>query len=231
MGTSTHIKPLLLILSLFLASSVTAQVQATSIPLILPGGLAYDTVGNLYFAETGNHLVRRVTPAGIITTVAGNGVQGLAGDGGAATAAELDSPTSVALDPAGDLFIADAHNHRIRRVDASTGIIATFAGGTAQLDLPSALAFDAAQNLYVADQRRHVVQRIDHASGAITTVAGNGTEGYSGDQGPATQAAIDSPSGLALDAASIPSPASSPPSLGLANPASRATPPQRQAQP
>ncbi len=188
----------LLIFSLLLAISAAAQTQATTVPLILPGGLAYDTSGNLYFAETGNHVVRRVTPAGIITTVAGTGTQGFAGDGGAATSALLDSPSSVALDAAGDLFIADAHNHRIRRVDAVSGIITTFA---AQLDLPAALAIDAAQNLYFADQRRHVVQRIDHASGAMTTVAGTGTQGYAGDLGPATLAAIDSPSGLALDAA------------------------------
>jgi sugar lactone lactonase YvrE len=194
--------PFLLLCCLLLAGSAAAQTQATTVPLILPGGLAYDTVGNLYFAETGNHIVRRVTPAGIITTVAGTGVQGFAGDGGAATLALLDSPSSVALDAAGDLFLADAHNHRIRRVDAVTSIITTFAGTgiAAELDLPSALAFDAAQNLYFADQRRHVVRRIDHASGAITTVAGNGTQAYSGDLGPATQAAIDSPSGLALDA-------------------------------
>ena len=217
MGMPSRTNPFLIFLSLLLAAHATAQPQpplATSVPLILPGGLAYDTAGKLYFAETGNNVVRRVDLAGYITTVAGTGVQGFAGDGAAATAALLDSPSSVALDSGGDLFIADAHNHRIRRVDAVSGLITTFAGtgvagmsanGTlasiAQLDLPAALAFDAAQNLYFADQRRHVVRRIDHSSGAVTTVAGSGVQGYSGDKGSALLAAIDSPSGLALDAA------------------------------
>jgi sugar lactone lactonase YvrE len=203
-----------LLLSL-LTPLLRAQTQtiATTVPLILPGGLAYDAAGNLYFAETGNHVVRRVTPAGILTTVAGTGVQGFAGDGAAATAALLDSPSSVALDAAGDLFIADAHNHRIRRVDAISGIITTFAGtgatgaspngtpaASALLDMPSAMAFDPSQNLIVADQHTHVLYRIDHLSGAISTIAGNGTQGYDGDLGPATLASIDSPTGIAVDA-------------------------------
>ncbi len=190
------------------------QTQATAVPLILPGGLAYDASGNLYFAETANHIVRRVSTAGTLTTLAGTGVQGFAGDGGPATAAMLDSPSSVAIDASGNVFVADAHNHRIRRVDAVSGVITTFAGtgvvgtsanGTvaaaAQLDLPSALAFDRAQNLYFADARTHVVRRIDRATTAIATVAGNGRQGYSGDLGLATLAAIDSPSGIALDSA------------------------------
>jgi sugar lactone lactonase YvrE len=197
-------------------ASVPAQqpTQATTVPLLLPGGLAYDGAGNLYFAETANHVIRRVSSTGVLSTVAGNTVQGFFGDGGPATSAELDSPSSVALDSAGDLFIADAHNHRIRRVDAATGVITTFAGtgvsglspnGTAaaktQLDLPQALAFDAQQNLYFADARTHVVRRIDHATGVVTTVAGNGTQGFSGDGGAAIQAEIDSPSGIAIDSA------------------------------
>ncbi len=197
-----------------LATSARAQTQATTLPLMLPSATAFDAAGNLYFAETGNHVVRKVTSAGIITTVAGNGVQGFAGDGGLATSAELDSPAGLALDAAGDLYIADSHNQRVREVNAATGIIATIAGTgaagfsgdggmatAARLDLPTALALDTAGNLYVADTNNHRVRRIAAATGAITTVAGNGVEAFTGDNGPATSASIDSPNGLALDAA------------------------------
>ncbi len=196
-----------------LAASARAQTQATTLPLMLPSATAFDAAGNLYYAETGNHVVRKVTSAGIITTVAGNGVQGFAGDGGLATAAELDSPAGLALDSSGDLFIADSHNHRVREVSAATGIIATIAGTgapgfsgdggmatAATLDLPTALTLDASGNLYVADSNNHRVRRIAAATGAITTVAGNGVEAFAGDNGPATAASIDSPNGLALDA-------------------------------
>jgi sugar lactone lactonase YvrE len=197
-----------------LTTSTRAQTQATTLPLLLPSAAAFDTQGNLYFAETGNHVVRKVTPSGVITTVAGNGVQGFAGDNGLATAAELDSPAGVAVDSAGDIFIADSNNQRVREVAAATGIIATIAGtgvagfggdgGTAtaaRLDLPTAMALDAAGNLYIADTVNHRVRRITVATGAITSVAGNGVEGYAGDGGLATAANLDLPNGLAVDVA------------------------------
>ena len=102
--------------------------QATTVPLMLPSGLAYDSAGNLFFAETSRHVLRKVTPAGVLTTVAGTGVQGFGGDGGPAVAALVDSPGAVALDAGGNVFFADVHNHRIRRVDVSSGIITTVAG-------------------------------------------------------------------------------------------------------
>ena len=192
---------------------VAASPQA-NIPLILPSAVAYDTGGNLYFAEMGNHQVRRLTPAGILSVVAGIGTQGFAGDGGPATAAQLDSPAALAIDSAGDLLIADTHNHRVRRVDAVTGVITTVLGtGTAgagpdgqaatatAIDMPSALALDASGNLFVADLRRQVVRRVDHSTGLVSTVAGNGVEGSQGDGGPARSASLDSPAGLAVDAA------------------------------
>ncbi len=207
----------LLLVWLTAPSSVPAQTQptqATTVPLILPGGLAYDGTGNLFFAETAHHVIRRVSPTGVFTTVAGTGVQGFSGDGGAAMSALLDSPDAIALDPSGNLLIADSHNHRIRRVDAATGVITTLAGtgvagqspsGTlataAMLDLPAALALDAGMNLFFADARTHLIRRIDHATGVLTTFAGNGTQGFSGDLGPATSASIDTPSGLTLDTA------------------------------
>lgn len=196
------------------ATAARAQTQATTLPLLLPSSVVFDAQGNLYFAETGNHVVRKVTSAGIITTVAGSGVQGFSGDNGPAIAAQLDSPAGLALDSAGDLYIADSHNHRVREVAAATGVIATIAGTgvagfsgdgglatAARLDLPTALALDALGNLYVADTNNHRVRRIAAATGAITTVAGNGVEAFAGDNAPATAASIDSPNGLALDAA------------------------------
>ncbi len=196
------------------AAAQVMPTQATTVPLLLPGGLAYDAQGDLFFAETSNHVVRRVSATGVLTTVAGTGVQGFAGDGGPASAARLDSPAAVAIDAAGDIFIADSHNHRIRRVDAASGAIATVAGtgvagesadGTAasaaQIDLPVALALDAQGDLYFADARRHVVRRVDATTGLLRTVAGNRTQGFAGDGGVATAAPIDTPTGLAVDGA------------------------------
>lgn len=191
-----------------------AQTQGTPQPLVLPSAIAFDAQGNLYFAETGNHLVLKLSAAGVITTVAGSGVQGFSGDNGPATTAELDSPTGLALDSAGNLYIADSHNHRVREVAAATGTIKTIAGTgaagfsgdrglatAAQLDLPTALAIDSAGNVYVADTDNHRVRRIDAGTGMISTVVGNGVEAFAGDNGPATAASIDSPNGLALDSA------------------------------
>jgi hypothetical protein len=197
-----------------LAAGWMAGVARAQAPLVLPSAIVFDAQGNLYFAETGNHVVRRFSTSGVTTTVAGTGVQGFGGDGGAATAADLDSPGGLAMDAAGDLLIADTHNHRVREVAAATGIISTIAGsGTAgfsgdggaataaRLDMPTALAVDAAGNVYVADTDNHRVRRIAAGSGVITTVVGDGVERFAGDGGLATAASIDSPNGLALDAA------------------------------
>jgi sugar lactone lactonase YvrE len=205
---------LLIFFAASLATSARAQTQATTLPLMLPSATVFDAAGNLFFVETGNHVVRKLSSAGIVTTVAGNGVEGFAGDNGPATAAQLDSPAGLALDSAGDLFIADSHNHRIREVSSATGTITTIAGigapgfsgdggpaTAATLDLPTALALDVAGNVYVADSNNHRVRRIASATGVIATVAGNGIEAFAGDNGPATSASIDSPNGLALDSA------------------------------
>jgi sugar lactone lactonase YvrE len=200
---------------LFLSPSltVTAQISALTVPLILPSAIVFDPAGNLYFAETANHVIRRVDTVGHITTIAGTGVQGFSGDAGPAISATLDSPQGLALDSANNLYIADTHNHRIRKLDLASGIITTIAGTApgfsgdnasataSQLDLPTALALDPANNLYVADTGNHRIRRIDATTGLIATIAGTGTQGFSGDTGPATSAAIDSPIGLALDSA------------------------------
>ena len=182
---------------------------AVAAQLYLPTGVALDGSGNLYIADANNARIRKVDAAGAITTVAGDGMRGFGGDGGAAVAAQLYSPTRVALDGAGNLYIADTSNSRIRKVDAA-GAISTVAGGgpvgdggaavAAQLYSPSGVAPDGAGNLYIADQNNARIRKVD-AAGAITTVAGDGTKGYGGDGGAATEAQLLGPAGVALDGA------------------------------
>jgi hypothetical protein len=182
---------------------------ASSAELTFPQGVALDGAGNLYIADQGNCVVREVV-GGTITTVAGNGTCSYAGDGVPATSAELNGPTGVALDGAGDLYIADRSNCRVRKV--VSGTITTVAGnGTcgyagdsgpalgAELDVPEGVALDGAGNLYIADRSNCRVREV--SGGTITTVAGNGTCGYGGDSGPATSAELNGPTGVALDGA------------------------------
>src|SRR5204863_186490 len=161
-----------------------------------------DGAGNLFIMDQGNVRIRRVDAGtGTITTVAGTGTQGFSGDGGPATAAALSVPSDVGLDGAGNLFIADWGNNRLRRVDAGTGTITTVAGGgtgragggggaatAAELSSPSGQALDGAGNLFIADRENQRLRRVDAGTGTITTVAGNGTVGFRGDGGPATAA-------------------------------------------
>ena len=173
--------------------------------------MALDGSGNLYIADLGNHRIRKVDAAGVISTVAGDGTWGSSGDGGPATAAQLRRPYDVALDGAGNLYIADEFNRRIRKVDAA-GVITTVAGdGTegfggdggpataARLDSPSGVALDGDGNLYIADRGNNRIRKV--RSGVITTVAGDGTYGYSGDGGPATAALLNGPTDVAVDGA------------------------------
>ena len=194
---------------------------ATSAELSAPVDVAVDGAGNLYIAEVGDQRIQMVTTAtGIITTVAGTGTAGyVAGqDGGPATSAELNHPESVAVDGAGNLYIADYLNNRIRKVTASTGIITTVAGtGTggyvagqdgglatsAEIKSPLGVAVDSAGNLYIADTYNQRIREVTASTGIITTVAGTGTAGYvaAQDGGAATSAEINYPVGVAVDGA------------------------------
>jgi sugar lactone lactonase YvrE len=186
---------------------------ATSAQLSQPMGVAVDGQGNFYIADRGNSRVRKVTSGGTITTLAGTGVSGYSGDGGAASAAKVNLPAGVAADGPGNVYIADTNNHRVRKVD-TFGIISTFAGSgvfgfsgdggpatVAQLATPTGVALDAQGNLLIADDGNARVRRVD-LGGTITTIAGNGTCCSSGlgDGGPATSAQLLDPRGVALDA-------------------------------
>jgi sugar lactone lactonase YvrE len=184
---------------------------ATSAQLYNPGNVAVDANGNLYIADSLNNRIRKVSAGGIMTTVAGNGSQGYSGDGGRATSAQLYQPQGLTVDARGNLYIADTYNYRIRMVSPA-GIIDTVAGDgfenysgdggpatAAQLNLPSGVAMDASGNLYIADSLSYRVRKVS-AEGIITTVAGNGSQGYSGDGGPAASAQLESPASVAADA-------------------------------
>ena len=177
-----------------------------------PVGLALDGAGNLYIADSQNNRIRRVSPDGTITTVAGTGQAGFSGDGGPASTATLALPTGVAVDNSGNLFIADELNYRIRKVNSS-GTIVTYAGNgiraisgdggaatSASFVLPQDIAVDGRGNLYVADSTGCAIRRIDQ-SGSITTIAGNGQCGSTGDGGPAVNAQVVYPRGISVDEA------------------------------
>ena len=204
--------------------SGTDGVPATQSRLFNPMGLALDAAGNLYIADSANNRVRMVSPQGIISTVAGTGTAGSSGDGANATAATLRNPEDVAVDSAGNLYIADSGNTRVRKVD-SKGIITTFAGGSdniayadrctqdnmdagdgtpaakATLGSVSSVAVDAAGNVFISSLGMGRIRAVNLA-GVISTIAGTGNCGYSGDGGLATSATLGvtggAPSGLAV---------------------------------
>ena len=177
-----------------------------------PYGVAVDSAGNVYIAYVSNERIRKVDSTGTITTIAGTGEFGFSGDGGPAVEAELRSPYGVAVDSAGNVYIADSSNQRIRKVD-STGTITTIAGTgefgfsgdggpavEAELRSPYGVAVDSAGNLYIADVSDHRIRKVD-STGTITTIAGTGEFGFSGDGGPAVEAELRSPYGVAVDSA------------------------------
>jgi hypothetical protein len=185
-----------------------AEAQGTTVAMpLLPSSVAFDAAGNLYFSDTNRHVVYESSLAGVLSIVAGDGVQGFGGDGGAATRAELNAPQGVAVGPDGTLYIADTGNEVIRTVKG--GVITTFAGNgsvgstgdggaatSATFRRPSALAIDASGALLVCDSGNERVRRI--SAGIITTAVGNGIQGFAGDGGAATSAELNVPQGVAV---------------------------------
>jgi uncharacterized protein (TIGR03437 family) len=167
--------------------------KATSASLNSPAGVVADSAGNVYIADYGNSTVRKVDTSGNITTIAGNGTWGYSGDGGPANKALLAHPVALAMDPAGNLFIADPGNTDIREV-TTDGNIHTI---VANIDAPS-IAVDAADSIYYPNYQKSTVQKI-LANGTQFTIAGNGVPGFSGDGGPATNAQLNMPYGVAVD--------------------------------
>ncbi|MBL7895707.1 MAG: T9SS type A sorting domain-containing protein [Bacteroidia bacterium] len=193
-------------------SSLGDGGTATLAQFYNPRGIELDPMGNIYIADGQNHRIRKINTSGIVNTIAGNGVPGFSGDGGLATTANIREPWDVALDAIGNVYFADAGNHRIRKIDTG-GIITTVAGiGTAgfsgdgglaslaQLYSPQAIELDATGNIYVVEFGNNCVRKIN-SSGVITTIAGiGGLYGNTGDGGLATLAKLGNPRGLALDA-------------------------------
>jgi sugar lactone lactonase YvrE len=182
---------------------------AASAMIDSPSTMVFDGVGNLLFGDEGNSRIRKITPAGIISTIAGNGTAGYSGDGGPATEASLNGPTSLFVDSANNIYITDTFNYVVRKIDAA-GVIHTVAGNnqpgfagdggpatSAQISYSSGIVADGQGNLYIADSNNDRVRKVD-ASGTITTYAGNGQTGNGGNGGPATGASIGGTRGLLI---------------------------------
>jgi sugar lactone lactonase YvrE len=182
---------------------------------IQDGQMTFDAQDNLYISS--GHRIRKITSStGIITTVVGTGTAGYSGDGGIATAAELYGTGGVVVDSNGNIYVSDQGNRRVRKVDASTGIITTIVnqlgsnsyfgdGGAATaagVTGPNGLVLDAQNNLYIADQNNHRIRKVDALTGIITTIAGNGNGNYSGDGGTPLAAEMYFPADLAIDSQS-----------------------------
>lgn len=179
--------------------------------LSFPTGVLFDPDGNLVVCDRNNHRVRKIDASGTITTIVGDGTAGFAGDGSAATAARVNLPQTACYDAAGNLYIADSFNHRIRKVDTS-GIITTVAGSSsagnggdggpatsAQLFIPIGVAVNAAGDIFIADYGNFRIRRVAASDGVISTVAGDGTSGLSGDGGPASAARLNLVGALTID--------------------------------
>ncbi len=188
---------------------------ATSAQINTPSGVCADPAGNLYIAEPGNQRIRKVNTSGIITTFAGNGSSGYSGDGGLATAASFFNAVRCAVDPQGNVLVADQSNHRIRKITPA-GLVTTFAGNgsgtpaagsfsgdggpatSAGLNNPTALCIDSSGSVYISDEFNERIRKVA-PSGTISTIAGTGIAGFGGDGGAATSAVLDFPGGITVD--------------------------------
>jgi trimeric autotransporter adhesin len=191
--------------------AISAQISIVFWPpYVNSTELAVDVGGSLYIADSGNNRVRKVSPTGVITTVAGTGSAGYSGDNGLATNAQFSEPTGVAVDPNGSLYIADLGNSRIRKV-SPTGIVTTVAGSgivgmagdggpavNAQIGFPSSVAVDASGNIYIGDPANNRIRKVS-AAGIISTVAGGGRAAGLGDGADASNSNLSLPLGVAAD--------------------------------
>jgi DNA-binding beta-propeller fold protein YncE len=198
--------------------------QATKASLYHPGGTAEDANGDIFIADSGDNVIREITPNGVIRKIAGTGIAGLGyadSIGFPATLSSLDHPQDVAVNAQGDVFIADTYNNRVVKVTPQGKVIDVAGDGVAgysgdgglgafaELNEPTGVAVDSKGNLYIADSANNVIRRVDAKTGVITTVAGdyaadkadNGLGGFSGDDGQATKAQLDDPQGVAVDGA------------------------------
>lgn len=219
-------KRIFLLLTLFIAVTTQAQIistivgdgfagftgdggAATSARLNTPYGICTDAAGNIYIPDAGNRRLRKIDPSGVISTIAGTGVLGYSGDGGPASAAQLNEPSCVFADGSGNIFIADQYNNCVRKIDVS-GIITTVAGNgtagfsgdggaatSAKLNRPYSVAVDASGNIFIADRLNNRIRKVN-TSGTISTFAGAGTAGFSGDGGTATAAQLFQPVSLCI---------------------------------
>ncbi|WP_170131513.1 cell wall-binding repeat-containing protein [Quadrisphaera granulorum] len=195
--------------------AATAGVAATSSPLNNPQGVAVDSAGNVFIADSNNHRVEKVDAStGLLSFVAGDGTQGAATAGVAATSSPLNTPSGVAVDSAGNVYIADTNNHRINKVDHSTGQLSFVAGDgtqgaatagvaatTSPLNSPQGVAVDSAGNVYIADPSNNRVSKVDASTGQLSFVAGTGTAGIATAGVAATSSPLSAPAGVAVDSA------------------------------
>lgn len=183
---------------------------ATNAKLNLPEGIAIDAIGNIFIADRGNNRIRKINSSGIITTIAGTGVAGFSGDGGAAASAQINYPIDVEVDAIGNLYICDANNHRIRKINTSNTITTIAGNGTAgfsgdgtaatsaTINTPEGVAINSLGEIIIADRNNNRIRKIDN-SGIITTIAGTGIAGFSGDGGASNLAKLDFPRRVAVD--------------------------------
>ena len=188
------------------------SIRADSAAIYDPHCVAIDARGTLYITDFENHRIRKVDTAGIITTIAGTGTAGNTGNNGPAVMAEVNGPYGIITDDTGNIYFADTYENIVRKIDTS-GIITSFAGGaagtalgdngladSAKIEGPACMVIDVTGNLYFTEIDNQRVRKVSIASNIITTVAGNGTLGFSGDNGLATNAELSEPTGVAIDA-------------------------------
>ncbi|MBS1652265.1 MAG: hypothetical protein JSU07_09675 [Bacteroidetes bacterium] len=189
--------------------------SAKNSPLNLPSAVAVDALGNVYVAEWNSNKIRKIDTKGILTTIAGTGNAGYSGNGGPATSANISSPSGIAIDGQGNIYITEYANHVVRKIDPS-GIITLVAGtphvqgfsgdggraDACQLNGPHGVTIDDSGNIYIVDSGNDRIRKVSvqNNSSNITTIAGNGVRGFSGDGGSATSAQIAMPQGVAVDA-------------------------------